>query len=72
MDIGGVRSAFPMPEVLSVALGGGTRVEGHEGTVTVGPESVGHRLITEGLVFGGETLTATGNNSVSLSVIAEY
>ncbi|KEF56832.1 uncharacterized protein A1O9_07022 [Exophiala aquamarina CBS 119918] len=59
VDIGGVRSAFPMPEVLSVALGGGTRVEERDGNVIVGPESVGHRLITEGLVFGGGTLTTT-------------
>ncbi|KAK6005849.1 hypothetical protein QM012_007491 [Aureobasidium pullulans] len=59
VEIGGVRSAFPMPEVLSVALGGGTKVEEHNGNVTVGPESVGHRLLTEGLVFGGKTLTTT-------------
>ncbi|KIX01409.1 uncharacterized protein Z518_09135 [Rhinocladiella mackenziei CBS 650.93] len=59
VDIGGVRSAFPMPEVLSIALGGGTKVEERGGKVTVGPESVGHRLITEGLVFGGNTLTTT-------------
>ena len=26
---------------------------------TIGPQSVGHRLVTEGLVFGGQTLTAT-------------
>lgn len=62
VEIGGVRSAFPMPEVLSIALGGGTKVEEHDGKVTVGPESVGHRLLTEGLVFGGSTLTTTGTS----------
>ncbi|EXJ83126.1 hypothetical protein A1O1_06745 [Capronia coronata CBS 617.96] len=59
VEIGGVRSAFPMPEVLSIALGGGTKVEERDGKVAVGPESVGHRLITEALVFGGNTLTTT-------------
>ena len=60
IEIGGVRSAFSMPEVVSIALGGGTKVEEKNGVVTVGPESVGHQSITEGLVFGSETLTATG------------
>ena len=49
-----------MPEVLSVALGGGTKVVERHGKVYVGPESVGHKLISEGLVFGGNTLTTTG------------
>jgi N-methylhydantoinase A/oxoprolinase/acetone carboxylase beta subunit len=60
VEIGGVRSSFPMPEVFSIGLGGGTKVEEVDGEVKVGPESVGHRLNTEGLVFGGKTLTATG------------
>lgn len=59
IEIGGVRSAFPMPEVISVALGGGTKVEVKDGNVNIGPESVGHRLMSEGLVFGGSTLTTT-------------
>lgn len=60
VEIGGVRSAFPMPEVLSVALGGGTKIDQRDGKVAVGPESVGHRLLSEGRVFGGKTLTTTG------------
>lgn len=59
VEIGGVRCAFPMPEVQSIALGGGTKVQQRDGKVNVGPESVGHRLLQEGLVFGGSTLTAT-------------
>lgn len=56
-----------MPEVFSVALGGGTKIEeGTDGAVHVGPESVGHRLTTEGLVFGGNTLTATGQSSLKI------
>jgi N-methylhydantoinase A/oxoprolinase/acetone carboxylase beta subunit len=60
VEIGGVRSSFSMPEVFSVALGGGTKVEEVGDVVNVGPESVGHRLMQEGLVFGGDTFTATG------------
>lgn len=67
VEVGGVRCAFPMPEVLCIGLGGGTKVlERADGSVIVGPESVGHRLLTEALVFGGQTLTVTGKVPVSI------
>ncbi len=56
--IGEVRTNFRMPDVLSVGLGGGSYVRGGA-SVTVGPDSVGYRLLEEGLVFGGDTLTAS-------------
>lgn len=59
VDVGGVRTNFRMPDVFSIGLGGGTRVEGTAENVTVGPQSVGYRLTSEALVFGGQTLTAT-------------
>jgi N-methylhydantoinase A/oxoprolinase/acetone carboxylase beta subunit len=59
VDIGGVRTNFRMPDVLSIGLGGGSRVREVNGTTTVGPDSVGFRLTSEALVFGGSTLTAT-------------
>lgn len=62
VDIGGVRSNFRMPDVLSIGLGGGSRVRGDTGTdggPTVGPDSVGYELTRDALVFGGSTLTAT-------------
>ncbi|HEY5760635.1 MAG TPA: hydantoinase/oxoprolinase family protein [Steroidobacter sp.] len=59
VDVGGVRTNFRMPDVLSVGLGGGSRVRHADSGVTVGPDSVGFKLRTEGLVFGGSTLTAT-------------
>lgn len=61
VEVGGVRTAFSMPEVLSIGLGGGSRVVLDEtaGNVSVGPESVGHGLTSQAMVFGGETLTAT-------------
>ncbi|HEX3849113.1 MAG TPA: hydantoinase/oxoprolinase family protein [Steroidobacteraceae bacterium] len=57
VEVGGVRVGFRMPDVLSIALGGGSLVQnaGH----AIGPLSVGYRLIEEALVFGGSVLTAT-------------
>ncbi|MFD4676567.1 hydantoinase/oxoprolinase N-terminal domain-containing protein [Lentzea sp. NPDC058450] len=53
--INGVRTNFRMPDVLSAGLGGGSVVRDGR----TGPDSVGFRLATEALVFGGDTLTAT-------------
>lgn len=57
MSLAGVRSNFRIPDVLSLALGGGTIVS--DDGETVGPESVGYRLVDEALVFGGSTQTFT-------------
>ena len=60
VTIGGVRTNFRMPDVYSIGLGGGSIVREHaDGSVTVGPDSVGYRLTEKALVFGGDTLTAT-------------
>jgi N-methylhydantoinase A/oxoprolinase/acetone carboxylase beta subunit len=60
VEIGGVRTAFSMPEVVSIGLGGGSKVlTDAAGHVTVGPDSVGHYLTEQALVFGGQTLTAS-------------
>jgi N-methylhydantoinase A/oxoprolinase/acetone carboxylase beta subunit len=62
VELEGVRTAFSMPEVVSIGLGGGSkvRVDSSRGDrVTVGPESVGHYIQQEAKVFGGHTLTAT-------------
>lgn len=57
VKVAGVRTNFRMPDVLSLGIGGGSIVDVETGEV--GPESVGYRLTTEALVFGGSTLTAT-------------
>jgi N-methylhydantoinase A/oxoprolinase/acetone carboxylase beta subunit len=58
--IGGIRTNFRMPDLVSVAIGGGTIVSAQPGRqVRVGPESVGYRLMDEALVFGGSTATLT-------------
>ena len=57
IDVGGVRTNFRMPDILAIGLGGGSLVAAD--AATIGPRSVGYRLVTEARVFGGETLTAT-------------
>lgn len=60
VEIGDVRTNFRMPDLVSVGLGGGSIVRSHEdGSVTVGPDSVGYRVTQAALCFGGDTLTAT-------------
>lgn len=64
VELGGIRTNFRMPDVLSVGLGGGTIVRfAEEGLkqerVRLGPDSVGYRITQEALAFGGSTLTAT-------------
>ncbi len=56
VEIGGIRTNYRMPDLISTALGGGTIVR-TEPNLRVGPDSVGYRLTTESLVFGGSTLT---------------
>jgi len=60
VTIGGVRTNFRMPDVMSIGLGGGSIVrEKADGTVTVGPDSVGYAITKKAMVFGGDTMTAT-------------
>ena len=55
VEIGGIRTNFRMPDLVTIALGGGTIVT-EDG---LGPESVGYRILEEALVFGGSTPTLT-------------
>jgi len=60
VDIGGVRTNFRMPDTLSIGLGGGSHIRKQDdGTVKVGPQSVGYELITKALLFGGDVLTTS-------------
>ena len=60
VTIGGVRTNFRMPDVISIGLGGGSIVKQQDdGSVTVGPESVGYEITQKALIFGGDTITAT-------------
>jgi N-methylhydantoinase A/oxoprolinase/acetone carboxylase beta subunit len=57
VEVGGVRTLFRMPDLLSLGVGGGSLVR--EAPLAVGPESVGYQLRERGLAFGGSELTAT-------------
>lgn len=59
VELSGVKTNFRMPDIYSLALGGGTIVNGDINNFTVGPESVGYKLPEEALIFGGNTLTTT-------------
>jgi N-methylhydantoinase A/oxoprolinase/acetone carboxylase beta subunit len=61
VEIGGIRTNFRMPDLVTIALGGGTVLSGRDGGrgVRLGPESVGYRLRDEALIFGGSTPTLT-------------
>lgn len=57
ITVGGVRTNFRMPDVVSIALGGGSLVS--EDGSEVGPVSIGYELVSRARVFGGGTLTAS-------------
>lgn len=59
VEIGGVRTNFRMPDLVSIGLGGGTIIKQENEEIKVGPESVGYRIAEEAMVFGGKTITAT-------------
>ena len=59
VTIGGIDTNFRMPDLVTIALGGGTVISAGGGEVVVGPRSVGFRLTDEALVFGGPTPTLT-------------
>lgn len=59
VEVGGVRTLFRMPDLLSIGLGGGSHVAPGAKGIAVGPLSVGYRLTQDALVFGGDRLTAT-------------
>ena len=58
-SIGGVRTNFRMPDVISIGLGGGSIVHENNSQISVGPDSVGYEITKKAKVFGGDILTAT-------------
>jgi N-methylhydantoinase A/oxoprolinase/acetone carboxylase beta subunit len=59
IDIGGARTNFRMPDIVSIGVGGGSIVRTDGGELRVGPQSVGAALPQRALVFGGDTTTLT-------------
>ncbi|KAF9266462.1 DUF917-domain-containing protein [Marasmius fiardii PR-910] len=71
-EIAGVRMNFSCPDVKSIGLGGGSIVRlsqdvsgSEKQKITIGPDSVGHDIITRALVFEGDVHTATDYSVVS-------
>jgi len=77
VNIGGVKTNIRCPDLLSIALGGGTIVK-HDGdnVTSLGPESVGYNLVRLATSFGGPLLTvhdtavALGKLNTKLDVFA--
>jgi N-methylhydantoinase A/oxoprolinase/acetone carboxylase beta subunit len=59
VEIGGISTNFRMPDLVTIAVGGGTVVTTGDEGLRVGPGSVGYRLTDEALVFGGPRMTLT-------------
>ncbi|WP_029138046.1 hydantoinase/oxoprolinase N-terminal domain-containing protein [Nakamurella lactea] len=58
VEIGGVRTNYRMPDLISVGLGGGSILRPVDGTgPAAGPDSVGHEINRHALIFGGGTPT---------------
>jgi N-methylhydantoinase A/oxoprolinase/acetone carboxylase beta subunit len=57
VEVGGVRTLFRMPDLLSLGLGGGSHVAADP--LAIGPLSVGYRLTERARVFGGPDITVT-------------
>jgi N-methylhydantoinase A/oxoprolinase/acetone carboxylase beta subunit len=57
VNIAGVRTLFRMPDLISIGLGGGSHVSLEP--LSIGPLSVGYRLLRDGVAFGGSRLTAS-------------
>ncbi|MCL2895447.1 hydantoinase/oxoprolinase family protein [Brenneria tiliae] len=58
VEVGDIRTNFRMPDIVSIGIGGGTCVrQDSAGNVILGPDSLGYRLLQQGVSFGGDTLT---------------
>lgn len=57
--IGGITLNFPMPDVHSIALGGGSHVNIEKEKFEISSKSCGNRTFTESISFGGRQLTLT-------------
>lgn len=58
VNIGGVKTNIRCPDLMSIALGGGTIVKTRgQNVYALGPESVGYNLVRMGKSYGGPLLT---------------
>lgn len=59
VNIGGVNTNFRMPDILSIGLGGGTRIREVNDHFTIGPDSVGYEITKKAILFGGDEMTTS-------------
>ncbi|MGE6260033.1 hydantoinase/oxoprolinase N-terminal domain-containing protein [Heyndrickxia sporothermodurans] len=59
VNIGGVNTNFRMPDILSIGLGGGTRIRETNEGIKVGPDSVGYEITKKAILFGGDVMTTS-------------
>lgn len=71
VNIGGVKTNIRCPDLLSIALGGGTVIKTKgDKVLSLGPESVGYNLVQLGRSFGGPMLT-THDIAVASGILNE-
>ncbi len=59
VEIGGILTNFRMPDLVTIALGGGSIISRDQQQTRIGPGSVGYLIGREALIFGGPTPTLT-------------
>ena len=57
VEVGGVRTNFRMPDLISMGLGGGTIVRDAGADLRIGPDSVGYAVAIDAICVGGDVLT---------------
>lgn len=72
VKIAGVRTNFTIPDVHSIALGGGSIVRTMSGRTSIGPDSVGARLEVDSIGFGGPIMTVSTTNTKQLACIDAF
>ncbi|MCX3064519.1 hydantoinase/oxoprolinase family protein [Wolbachia endosymbiont of Drosophila pseudotakahashii] len=58
-SIGGITLNCAMPDILSIALGGGSYIEAKDDKVNIGPESAGYLIKQHAKLWGGSKITLT-------------
>jgi N-methylhydantoinase A/oxoprolinase/acetone carboxylase beta subunit len=59
VSVGGIRIKISSPDMISIALGGGSIIEENDKNYIIGPLSVGYKLFEQGYSFGGNTKILT-------------
>jgi N-methylhydantoinase A/oxoprolinase/acetone carboxylase beta subunit len=57
--IGGITLNFPMPDVHSIAMGGGSHIQIKRNSIEIGPLSCANKFTIQSVSFGGKQLTLT-------------